>query len=536
MGQIGKLFLLLRTVRYLKAEQIVYQVKNRVIKPGNLQKYLPTGYSVNVLKFSAYPVRKKEISGDATFTFLNLSKHFGSKIDWGFAEYGKLWNYNLQYFNFLNQEDVSVDRKIELLRDIYTNLASGQIKLEPYPVSLRSMNVIRFLSGEQGRQNAYPDICRYLHAELDYLHRNYEYHILGNHLLENAFCMKMGSCFFGRDDWSNRSDDVLSKQLKEQILKDGAHFERSPMYHQIILYRVLEAIDYLSPLQHDLSDYLNHVALKMLGWLREITFRNGDIPHMNDSAPGISFSSQQLFSNAQAIGIKEPESKIQLGESGYRKFSEGPFEMVVDVEGIEPSYQPGHAHSDHLSFVLYINSSPFIVDPGISTYNIGERRLWERSSLAHNSVTISGQNVSEVWGGFRVGRRPHVEIINEDSNSVVAKEVYQIGPGKIQHTRSFELKENKILISDEINSTLATARLHLHPSISILNLSEDLSFSNGARIFFDNIRSVKIEEYQYNEAYNFMTSAKVIVIIFEKFFTCEISSMNEENTLSNLLL
>ena len=260
----------------------------------------------------------------------------------------------------------------------------------------------------------------------------------------------------------------------------------------------------------------------MLGWLEEITFRNGEIPHFNDSSSCIAFSTEQLRSYANLIGLKKESTKVALNESGYRKLSNCSFEIVVDVEGIEPSYQPGHAHSDHLSFVLYIHSKPFIIDPGISTYNIGKRRQWERSSEAHNSVTIGNNNVSEVWGGFRVGRRPKVKIIKEGVDFVSAQENYQIGRLKIEHTRSVELSDSKILISDKINSSLATSRLYLHPSISVLNDVGGISFSNGATIAFENAKAIEIEDYLYNQGYNSMLPANVIVVTFEKYFSSEI--------------
>ena len=41
------------------------------------------------------------------FTFLNIPHDFSDKIDWNYRSYGKLWTYNLNYFDFLNQEEMS---------------------------------------------------------------------------------------------------------------------------------------------------------------------------------------------------------------------------------------------------------------------------------------------------------------------------------------------------------------------------------------------------------------------------------------------
>ena len=40
----------------------------------------------------------------------------------------------------------------------------------------------------------------------------------------------------------SKAKNIIEEELEEQILTDGAHFELSPMYHQIILDRVLDCI------------------------------------------------------------------------------------------------------------------------------------------------------------------------------------------------------------------------------------------------------------------------------------------------------
>ena len=74
------------------------------------------------------------------------------------------------------------------------------------------------------------------------LSKNLEYHLLGNHLLENGFALWFAAHFFDNAYYFKLSKRIIIKQLDEQILKDGGHFELSPMYHQLMLYRVLDCI------------------------------------------------------------------------------------------------------------------------------------------------------------------------------------------------------------------------------------------------------------------------------------------------------
>ena len=77
---------------------------------------------------------------------MNLQKSFGEKVDWECVELGRLWGYNLNYFEFLNQEVISVEEGMRLIRDFIQHFPKANMGVEPYPLSLRSVNWIRFLS------------------------------------------------------------------------------------------------------------------------------------------------------------------------------------------------------------------------------------------------------------------------------------------------------------------------------------------------------------------------------------------------------
>ena len=501
LSHFGKI---LRTIRYIKPKQALFQVRNRFLKGKPFSHYKADGtiqlsaHDLNLVPLPSLPEYATEFN---SFTFLNLSKTFSKEIDWNFQDYGKLWNYNLQYFAFINQQDISEELRVSWLRDLYTKLSVRVVKLEPYPVSLRVMNLIRFFSLTKSRKSKYGDILGSLYAELNWLNTNYEYHLLGNHLLENSFAMLMGARFFGKKDWENKASEILKIQLNEQILKDGAHFELSPMYHQIILFRVLEAINHL-PEVAELSSFLKSKARLMLGWLKQMTFNNGDIPHFNDSTDQIAFTTKELFKLAHELGIGSED--IQLFESGFRKFSNVNFEFIVDVHGISPSYQPGHNHSDHLSFILYCGGKPFLVDPGISTYNISERRNWERSSRAHNTVTIDDRDQSEVWSGFRVGRRAKVNILTESDSGVNAEVRY----GGLSHKREVSFSESSVVISDKLSiNSPVKARFYLHPDVALEpNNPNCLTLTNGIKVIFETSSEFSIYDYEFSEGFNKLVS------------------------------
>ncbi len=501
--------------------QIVYKIKPKHSLSAYHSPIELHARSLNFVDFS----QQNYANENKQFFFLNLEKKFTNKIDWNFNEFGKLWNYNLQYLNCLNQDNLSKYYKCDLLEDIHNDLYSGELVLEPYPTSLRIINTVRFLNTVLSHPNKEKvnSLLKAVYSQTLYLKENLEFHILGNHLLENAFALLVSAEFFNNHEWKIKATEILKKQLDEQICKDGAHFELSPMYHQIILARVLEAISICS--DESLKLYLIEKSKVMLAWLELITFNNGSIPHLNDSADNITYTSEELFSIAKKLNINY--SKLnQFKDSGYRKYSDENYELLIDVNGIAPSYQPGHAHSDHLSFVMNAFNKPFVVDPGISTYNISKRRDWERSSVAHNTVTVNNVNQSEVWGGFRVAKRAKVAINDEQLKNITATVNYNISNVNVSHIRQLFFNKDEISIIDDVNKNIQSkcvARYYLHPSIEINLLNNaELLFNNNLKMEFMNHNEMNVVDYKFAVGYNNLVDAKFIEVIFDKHLVTKI--------------
>ncbi|MBB5396044.1 alginate lyase family protein [Mucilaginibacter sp. AK015] len=516
---INKVLLLARTVKHLKFNQVAYQLYYRLKKTHNLHWFknkIQAGPVYKPLNFNINYQLADIVQPANTFNFLNLQHSFNKAIDWNYQGYGKLWNYNLQYFNYLHQPDITAEQKQELLVDIGRWLETGKLQLEPYPVALRVMNAIRFISVGDIKN---PTIIQDIYAQLAYLNDNLEYHLLGNHLLEDAFALFMGGHFFNVGAWRKTAKAILYKELTEQVLDDGAHFELSPMYHQIIFFRVLELFDWYKNINDDdaFLSFITQKAADMLGWLQLISFKNGDIPHFNDSASGITFTTLQLQFFAKQEKI-EPNHQLMLKGSGYRKFHSQKYECAIDVGAIGPSYQPGHGHADALSFVLYINNEPLIVDTGTSTYQIGSRRSLERATRAHNTVEIGGKDQSEVWGGFRVGNRAKVVIDNESANVLTASHNgYQKSFGT-NHQRKFNFAPDIISITDvqSAEGIPAKAYFHFHSNCKVaITAANEAKVEGYASLIFKGATNLILEPYQLANGYNSYLPAFCLSATFE---------------------
>lgn len=514
----------IQTIKSLKSVQIFYQIKYKCFKTRSLKRINRSNLKSNPLSLCNYPSVKSSITKSGTgyrVSYLNLETSFQNQIDWTFDKYGKLWNYNLQYAGFLNQVDLSEEKRLHLIIDLYNGLMVGSPTPEPYTASLRIMNVIRFLSKSDLIEERRKSLDSAVYSELSYLFQNLEYHLLGNHLLENSFALLMGGFYFSNETLIDKAQEILIEELNEQILKDGGHFERSPMYHNIILYRVLEAISYLRT-DHELEKVLRNSAKKMVGWMLAMQFKNGSVPHFNDSVDGVAVSNSELLQLANELNIG-PIDLMELKESGYRKYISGKFEVFVDVEGIKPIYQPGHAHADSLSFQLSYNEKPFLIDPGVSTYTSGERRNWERSTKAHNTVCVEGRNSADVWGSFRVGKRPKVNIEKDLRELISAR----IQTGLYEHSRTFNITSSAIRISDNVKSRapMAIVYFYLHPSIDVIEHNiEYCVLNNGCKIQTDSEFGIQIESYHYAMGFNQLIEGKRCSISFKSNCITEIIS------------
>jgi hypothetical protein len=468
-----------------------------------LSKSLPITLQASIVSYASV--------NDKTFTFLNLSHTFENDIDWNYAEFGKLWTYNLTYFDYLQQERMSEERGIELIHDFIEKIPSHKDAMEPFPTSLRGINWVKFLSMHHIRDK---EIDNSLYAQYQILMDNLEYHLLGNHLLENGFSLLFGAYYFQDEKLYAKAKEILTVELEEQILNDGAHFELSPMYHQIMLFRVLDCINLVENNTFHEQELLALLKIKasiMLGWLGNITYKNGDIPLLNDSTNGIAPTSKELFAYASRLNI-EAET-VALKESGYRKVTNSRYECVVDIGNIGPNYIPGHAHADTFNFELYVDGKLFIVDVGLSTYETNARRTEERSTASHNSVEVSNENSSKVWGGFRVADRATVTEIKESKQKIMASHDGYMKKFGILHTREWQFEENKIVIKDSLNKKVhAVARLHFHTDVTKGEILKALV--SDKKIHFVN--------YKYSPEFNILVNAIAVEIAFEKDLKVEI--------------
>jgi len=330
------------------------------------------------------------------FRFLNEERQIRT---WNDRDIPKLWLYNLHYF-----ESADSDR---IRRWILENPPGHGIGWEPYPLSQRIPNWIKWcLAGNPLDTAALASLATQALA----LHESVEYHLQANHLFVNGKALVFAGSFFEGAvalAWLKAGLDILCQQVPEQVLRDGGHFERSPMYHSLILEDLLDLVNlaqvFPAIIPQEDAESWTAAASRMLGWLAAMCHPDGRIAFFNDTAFGIAPEPHELGVYAERLGVAPIPAS--LGDSGYIRLENSDATVIFDAAPIGPDYQPGHAHADTLSFELSIRGLRVLVNSGTSVYESGDLRSWQRSTAAHNTATVDGLDSSEVWSAFRVARR-----------------------------------------------------------------------------------------------------------------------------------
>jgi uncharacterized heparinase superfamily protein len=463
------------------------------------------------------------MTGPESFIFLNEPGDIPEPGDWNDPTREKLWLYNLHYFHDLNArgraQRLAWHRNL-LARWIAENPPAHGNGWEAYPISMRIVNWVKWsLAG-----NALDDIAAAsLATQARHLVDNIEWHVLGNHLWCNAKALVFAGAYFvgpEADSWLRQGLAIIEQELGEQILADGGHFERSTMYHAIVLEDLLDLLNlgrvYKRSFDDGVPARFTEAAMRMQRWLRLMTHPDGEIAFFNDAAIGIAGSPQAIDQYALRLGLRPTEDRPatleHLSATGYVRLARGDAVAFLDAGAVGPDYLPGHAHADTLSFELSLGNERIIVNGGTSRYSTGPERQNERSTAAHSTVEVNGESSSEVWGAFRVARRARIVSVETSTDGVqdwvtASHNGYCRLPGRNVHTRSVGITEDTFQVQDVVTGPLraAIARFHLGEGVvaemDATGCSGQILSRNGRRVRWRTSTPAEVVESQWHPGF-----------------------------------
>lgn len=304
----------------------------------------------------------------------------------------------------------------------------------PYPTSTRTANWIAACALVP--EPAPAPLVDSLWRQLRHLSLNVEDDILGNHVIRNARALVGGGVSFGDAGLLGRGAAILRRELPEQVLADGGHYERSPVYHRVVLRDLLE-IDVVHP------GLVPRGALdRMRSFAAALTRPDGAPALFNDGG-------LDLAPKLELPGV--PDGVVALRETGYAVVRRGGLWLAFDAGPPAPPFLPPHAHADGLSFQLWLDGRQVVPDPGTSTYEPGTVRLRERGTFGHATVSIDGRSQFEPWGAFRAGPFPSIEILDADETRLRGRVHWR---GGVTHSRTVDLGDpDEVVIIDHVDGS-----------------------------------------------------------------------------------
>ncbi|GMV96427.1 MAG: hypothetical protein AMXMBFR83_07930 [Phycisphaerae bacterium] len=468
------------------------------------------------LRFSpGIDYRDHRVTGDAKFVWeLNRHQHL--------VVLGRAF--------MLTGEPAYARRAVEMIEDWVGQCpyGKGMNWRSPLELAIRLINwvwVYELITGSGAVTPAHgrlmlPVIDRHLWS----ISRGYShYSSANNHLVGEAAGVFIGASYFPglkrSAKWRRESKAILNREIHAQVHDDGGHRELAAGYHLFVLEFFLLAglvarnsgDDFPREYWRRLESMFEYVATLLEGGDRLPMFGDGDDGYVLNLGGGGDYARRLLAVGAAVFQRSdllptgawpsEPAAWLTgwldleafaplrngrcrqairstaLPDSGYYLLQDGHqdapdrISLTFDCGELGFGSLAAHGHADALSFTLRAFGVEVFIDPG--TYDYFSFRPWRdyfRSTAAHNTIVVDGQDQSERLGLFLWGRRARAECLrwepSPDGGTVCGEhDGYTRLPDPVTHRRTVTLKgqRGEIIIRDELSGQAPhRAELYLH--------------------------------------------------------------------------
>ncbi|MGH9940671.1 MAG: heparinase II/III family protein, partial [Blastocatellia bacterium] len=196
-------------------------------------------------------------------------------------------------------------------------------------------------------------------------------------------------------------------------------------------------------------------------------FNRGDWKYMAGDAPAemLWLLGPEGLANYDRLEATPPRETSRAFEtSGYFVMRDGwrrdSSFALIDCGRHGSEAGPGHAHSDALAIELAVRGVTWFVDPATYVYGSDpEARDWFRSTSAHNTATVDGENQSAPGAPFawETSANCKLEAFKDFGDCVVfegSHDGYHRLSDPVTHTRSVVMLRNKsaFIVSDRFTA------------------------------------------------------------------------------------
>ena len=465
MNRRSKALRPLRVAAHFTREQLWHHLRGRALRPlspllAALERSPRTPDPWGALFAGISPPETPGVELDGLrqrrFEFDGTTVVVGPDDDWSQVEATMLTRFQLHYFDWLwDLARLEASDAQTVFEDLWWSWRRGTsrgrgVAWEPYVTACRAWNLCVVVPRIAADSDCFRDVAGLMHYHLSQLVRLLERDVGGNHLIKDLKGLLALALVLGDSGAAERWATELTSTAASQLLADGGHVERAPYYHLQVLGDLLDAATVMraSGLS-DLAAELNATCERMRLWAEALADSTGSVPNFGDSPR----RAPRVLLDREANPI---ESRL-LEASGFAVLaSPDNFEVSVNLGSIAGTrVLPGHSHADSLSFQMLVSGELVVCDAGCSTYAPGPVRSYERSTVAHSTIAIDGEDQSEIFGAFRVGHLARTELIAflpsaSGGSLTAAHDGFRHLPGAPRHERTLSLSNGCLEVIDNI--------------------------------------------------------------------------------------
>lgn len=351
-----------------------------------------------------------------------------------------------------------------------------------------------------------------------------------NHLTAELSGIIIGCSFFtfrNSERWLNEAIKLLFSHILNIFHPDGFSREQSTHYHYFKLQLIILCFSRLQKLKKEIPATVYQRIENSIEILSYLNY-SGNFLEIGDSDDGFVFypyidtrfnpyysllnsskyilRNKYLYSNRldlptyfivgdraseiKTAGTKESQIQTKLfDKSGYLILRENSSFLIFDCGnlGYPPLY--AHGHADALSFILYQDNLPFLIDTGTFQYhkNQSEWREYFRSTKAHNCISIENSSQAKSSGRmiWQFPYKTSYPVFEENEIKISCKGTIEFPTKKstIIHERTVEYDRlrKEFAIKDKLtgdNKFGCQFYLHFHPKVNIYHSGPSLKLTH----------------------------------------------------------
>jgi uncharacterized heparinase superfamily protein len=368
------------------------------------------------------------------------------------------------------------------------------------------------------------------------------YSSANNHLIGELVGLFVGASCFNFwpecEGWRNRAQKLLEREIRLQVGDDGVNREQAMSYQLFTMELLFLAFIIGRNTERSFgTDYAQRLRA-MAAFVDNASTTSGDLPWYGDSddARGFVLSEQESgfavvmqlaglvfdqpqwlrFSKKPAVAAKAlvpglvskfDQSRFDQSKSDQPKsdqfpataakpqelFSDagmacvqtddGGVKLVMDFGPLGFTSMAAHGHADALAIWLAIGGEYFLVDAGTYAYHSHpEWREYFRSTAAHNTVRVDGENQSRMAGRFLWSDKANARLLNFNHNgdqvTIDAEhDGYLRLPEPVTHRRTvhFDRIRGNVAIEDNFRGTgrhQVELFFHMHEDADVLSVRD----------------------------------------------------------------